>query len=340
MNAYRTYSDISNLIAHNLFKIPLDIDLIVGVPRSGMIPALMIALMLNKPVCDLDTFLEGKMWRSGLRGRRQKFNWSKVKKVLIFDDSVNTGYAIDEVKTLIAQSKIHNKYTILFGCVFTSPGMEGSVDFYFEEVITPRFFEWNFVHHSQLQKACLDIDGVICVDPSPEENDDGEKYIEFLRNAKPLYIPTVYISCFVTSRLEKYRKHTVEWLKKYNINYGELIMLDLTSKKERIKQNAHGKFKAEVYRKRKEQIFIESSRKQAEEIFYLAKKNVLCLENNKLYSNYLSNQQIIDGNKVSEMEQTIIYLTDNINSIKKSYAYRIGKNITYIPRKFLGVLEK
>jgi uncharacterized HAD superfamily protein len=32
----------------------------------------------------------------------------------------------------------------------------------------------------RLKKACFDIDGVLCADPLPEQNDDGEKYINFL----------------------------------------------------------------------------------------------------------------------------------------------------------------
>ena len=44
---YRTIRDLSDLIRRNLWKIPHDIDLVVGVPRSGMLPASMIALYLN-----------------------------------------------------------------------------------------------------------------------------------------------------------------------------------------------------------------------------------------------------------------------------------------------------
>ena len=48
----------------------------------------------------------------------------------------------------------------------------------------------------------MDIDGVLCADPTPEENDDGEKYRHFLLNAPPLFIPKVTIGTLVTSRLE------------------------------------------------------------------------------------------------------------------------------------------
>lgn len=41
---YRTLADLSNLIRKNIYKVPHDIDLVVGIPRSGMLPANIIAM--------------------------------------------------------------------------------------------------------------------------------------------------------------------------------------------------------------------------------------------------------------------------------------------------------
>lgn len=54
---FRTINDLNNLISKNLDKIPKDIDLIVGVPRSGLFVANLIALYLNLPLTDFDSFL-------------------------------------------------------------------------------------------------------------------------------------------------------------------------------------------------------------------------------------------------------------------------------------------
>ena len=40
---YRTIADLSALVRANIHKVPHDIDIVVGVPRSGMLPAMMIA---------------------------------------------------------------------------------------------------------------------------------------------------------------------------------------------------------------------------------------------------------------------------------------------------------
>ena len=40
---YKSYQDLSCTIRRMLWKIPSDVGLVVGVPRSGMIAALMVA---------------------------------------------------------------------------------------------------------------------------------------------------------------------------------------------------------------------------------------------------------------------------------------------------------
>ncbi|MDR1591400.1 MAG: FkbM family methyltransferase [Prevotellaceae bacterium] len=148
-------------------------------------------------------------------------------------------------------------------------------------------FQWNYMNHGYIEQSCFDIDGVLCVDPTEEENDDGDKYRRFILNAKPLYIPHYNIYALVTSRLEKYRKETEEWLKKNNVQYKHLYMLDLSSKEERIRLNAHAKFKAEIYRRLDDTVlFYESNLSQAHEIAKITQKAVFCVETDELIKNY------------------------------------------------------
>lgn len=131
-------------------------------------------------------------------------------------------------------------------------------------------------------KACLDIDGVLCEDPTSQENDDGLKYLEFLENAKPLLIPTLPVGNLVTSRLEKYRPQTENWLEKQGIKYEKLFMLDLPDSTTRRALNNHAHFKSQIYRQTKSIIFIESELKQAIDIAKYSGKPVLCTENRRL----------------------------------------------------------
>lgn len=272
---YRNVSDLNQIILQNISKIPRDFDLIVGVPRSGMLPANLLSLYLNRPYTDLQSFINGHIYKAGARG--QFFDISDFKKVLVVDDSVASGSALKKCKDSLAH--LESKFDFKYCAVYVVPGKRSAVDYYFESVPIPRYFQWNVFNHTTLEKACFDIDGVLCVDPTPEQNDDGEKYLDFILNAEPLYVPGCKIGTLVTSRLEKYREPTEIWLAKHNIKYNDLIMLDLPNMEARQKANNHGSHKAKAYMSKPYVLFIESDYGQALEINRISKKPVLCTEN-------------------------------------------------------------
>lgn len=272
---YRNIADLNQVILKRLNVLPRDFDLIVGIPRSGMLPANLLALYLNKPYTDIDSFLNGHIYKAGERG--QFFDIKSFKKVLVVDDSIASGSALKKSKARLTD--LENKFDISYCCIYLVPGKEKMVDYYFEAVPFPRYFQWNVFNHTTLEKACFDIDGVLCIDPTEEQNDDGPIYTDFCLNAPPLYIPGAKIGTIVTSRLEKYRKETEAWLEKYNIKYNDLVMIDLPNKEARQKANNHASHKAQAYMAKPYVLFIESSWSQAMEINRITKKPVLCTEN-------------------------------------------------------------
>ncbi|MGH9423649.1 MAG: phosphoribosyltransferase, partial [Thermoanaerobaculia bacterium] len=62
---YRSINDLVLRVRELLPQVPRDVDLVVGIPRSGLLPATVIALALEKPVADLDSFLRGSIARRG-----------------------------------------------------------------------------------------------------------------------------------------------------------------------------------------------------------------------------------------------------------------------------------
>jgi len=272
---YRNIRDLNNVILKNLSIIPRNFDLIVGVPRSGMLPANLLSLYLNRPYTDIHSFMNGHIYKAGARG--QFFDIKQFKKILVVDDSVASGAALQECKENLKH--LAGEFDIKYCAVYVIPGKEKSVDYFFEVVPLPRYFQWNILNHTTLEKACFDIDGVLCADPLPEQNDDGPKYIDFILNAPPLFIPGSKIGTIVTSRLEKYRKETETWLKANNVKYNELVMLDLPDMAARQKANNHSGHKAKAYMAKPYVLFVESDLTQAIQINQIAKKPVLCTEN-------------------------------------------------------------
>jgi uncharacterized HAD superfamily protein len=255
--------------------LPRDFDLVVGVPRSGMLPANLIALYLNLPYTDIHSFIQGYVYKSG--ARRQFFDNASQKKVLIVDDSLGSGAALKEAQDSVAH--LTEKFEMEYCVVYATPEKQRLVNYALEAVSTPRYFQWNILNHTSLEKACFDIDGVLCVDPTNDQNDDGEKYRSFLINAAPLYVPGSKIGTLVTSRLEKYRKETEEWLTNHGVKYNKLVMLNLPDQKARQKANCHGTHKANEFKKNQYKLFVESDLGQAKEINRITKKPVFCTAN-------------------------------------------------------------
>ena len=279
---YKTYQDLLLDIKKNIQKIPTDLDLIVGIPRSGMIPAYMLGLMLSKQVCSLQEFLSEDF--KSKTTYRVKFS-NNINNVLIIDDSILSGRASDETKQMVVDAGLDKKYKIKYAAIYYNDDeYKKHIDIALEKVPSPRVFQWNYLNHCFLQNAAFDIDGVLCRDPTNDENDDGEKYINFLLNAEPLFIPQYKIPYIITSRLERYRPQTEKWLKDNDVKYGKLIMLSGYTAEERRKLNLHAKFKAEQYKKLSDiQLFIESDKGQAQEIAKQTGKLCFCASTDELF---------------------------------------------------------
>lgn len=271
--AYRSVSDLSKSILKNICKIPKNIDLVVGIPRSGMLPANLISLYLNKPYTDINSFLEGKIYACGDRGKFIKK--TEIKNVLVVDDSIAHGYAINRAKEQLK----NEHFNFIYFVVYARTKSKDKINTYCELLDGDRIFEWNLFHHKNiLESSCLDIDGVLCRDPLPEENDDGELYHKFLLTAEPKFLPTVKIKTLISCRLEKYRNETMFWLKQHNIEYENLILLNLPNKEARIKWGKYGEYKANEYKKPQYKFFIESSLNEAKTIKEKTGKSVFCIE--------------------------------------------------------------
>jgi len=278
---YRSIADLSRSIAVGAWNVPGDVDLIVGIPRSGLLAGSILALHLNKPIVDFDAYLNGTDPRIGRTSKHtldSKNDGSR--KVLFVDDTIDTGSSMARVREEVAAAQLGDN--VLFCAIYGTQTRHEGVDIVFERVNTPRMFEWNMMRHKRISDACFDIDGVLCHDPDPTDNDDGARYKSFVSGARALYIPKLPVAHVVTSRLERYRPQTEAWLKQNGIEYGRLWMIDLPTAEERRKLKAHAPFKARVYRECGASLFIESEDRQAEEISRLSERPVLSIEGQRI----------------------------------------------------------
>jgi len=275
---FRTVGQMSECLARNLDILPRDIDVIVGVPRSGSLAANILALHMNLPLTDVQGLLDGRLMGGGsrLRNHVPDDDPRLCRKVLVLDDSILSGRSMKKVRIQLEDAAI--QADIVYATVYGTSRSKDLVDICLEVCESPRMFEWNYMHHEFLEEACVDIDGVLCTDPTNQQNDDGPLYREFLLNTSPLFLPSRKVHALVTSRLEKYRTETEEWLARNGVEYEQLHMLDLPDGETRRRLNCHAKFKADVYSRLKARIFIESNRAQAAEISLLSRRPVICVD--------------------------------------------------------------
>jgi uncharacterized HAD superfamily protein len=284
MFGYVTIARLTAEIRSQLYLLPKDIDLVVGIPRSGMVPAYLIALFTNRVVVDLETFLrDGPLAHGSTRPVEHVPERAlAARHVLLVDDSVSTGASLQRAVERVRAAGYAGRITRCAGVIV--PERRAAVDVAFIELPQPRLFEWNAFHHPSIENACFDLDGVLCVDPSDADNDDGPRYLSFLDQARPLFAPTQRIGHIVSARLEKYRAPTERWLATQGVRYGKLHLLDLPSSRERQRrQGAHSRHKADVYRSTEAQLFYESCPQQSREIARLSGKPVLCVTDMTLH---------------------------------------------------------
>lgn len=279
---YKSYSDLSHDIKG---KLPLlkeeDFDLVVGIPRSGMIPAYMIAFNLNINCISVEAFLKNDMIKHGITRSPNKIinqAW-EAKKILLVDDSIKSGNSLANVMERIPE-KMRSRITTM--AIYA--GLSGSkkVDLFVEYLPWPRMFEWNILYHTALPYYCFGIDGILCEEVDKESEINDEVYRLNLLKAKPLVLPNTKINSIVTNRLEKYRTETESWLAKYNVKYDQLVMLNRNSPTQDPIENGI-KHKAAYYKKSDTILFVEKDPYQAQKISKLTLKPVFCFTDNKMY---------------------------------------------------------
>jgi len=280
---YKSYSDLSHDIKSKLpLLIKEQFDLVVGIPRSGMIPAYMIAFNLNINCISIQSFYNNDLINHGITrtpNKVVKYPW-EAKKILLVDDSIKSG---NSLATTLEKIPEHMRSKITTLAVYTGLGGSKKVDIFIKYLPWPRMFEWNILYHTALPYYCLGIDGILCEEVVRENGSDDKVYRHNLLNANPLIIPNTKILALVTNRNEKYRNETESWLALHNVQYEHLIMLNQQENLNLNTTNAGIKHKAAYYKKSDAILFVEKDPVQALKISKLSLKPVFCFSDNQMY---------------------------------------------------------
>ena len=260
-----------------LKSFPIQYDIIVGIPRSGMLIASVIALKLGKPLTTPDLFAENEFWLSTKVDQRPDVD--KRLNVLLVDDSINSGKSMQQSLDIMRRAEFD--FNVTKAALIVSDEADPLVDMYYTFLKHPRIFEWNILHRKtasyfEQETIAMDMDGVLCEDCPKHIDADENLYRHWIRTAKPYLIPTFEIDAIVSCRLERYRADTEKWLRDNNVHYNKLILWDLPSKKQR--KGLFAKHKIDAVLRINPALFWESHFGQAEQIWKHTKTPVLCID--------------------------------------------------------------
>ncbi len=247
---------------------PQRFDMVVGIPRAGMIPASIIATQLNLPLTIPDSFPRAFI--------SKKIIDSTPNDVLIVDDVAGTGEGgtmDDIVKKLQVKSSTTKFWK---GSVYVKKACANYFDLYYRVIGDEhRVCEWNIQHDKPFAVYATDLDGVLCEECPGDIDADEIKYASHLLQARPYLIPGYEIDYIITGRLEKYRQVTEAWLARQGIKYRNLIMWNIADKSLRTDP---AQYKVKELLQVKPAIFLESRHNEAELIARKTGIRVYCVE--------------------------------------------------------------
>lgn len=260
---YAGYGDLWRDVRALAVRLP-KADAVIGAPRSGLLPATMLATMLHLPLVNADESTGNVVIEAGNRVERRE-----IKTALVVEDACYYGSFRDRCRGV-------RDWRLVYACIYGGPETWKRIEFVGRVAERPRVFAWNLLNCALAGSFCVDIDGVLCRDPAESENDDGPIYRRFIASAEPLFRARFPLAAVVTSRLEKYRGETEAWLRRNGIEFGKLVMAPYATKAERKAANRYAADKADYFAATACHAFIESDDRTARRIAELTGRPVIC----------------------------------------------------------------
>ena len=250
---------------------------IAGVPRSGLIPATLMALELNVPMIALEALCANEHPEIPLprRGYGKRVQEGMI---LVVDDTSASGRQVDLLRKLI-------RVPVQFAAIYVENRPVIRVDYYHAKLPEfAQFYEWTMFHDDNNRRLLTDLDGVLCDDwMGGNEDEHPAEYQYFLENVRPRRIPTMPLKGIVTNRLERHRPETAAWLKRHGIQYDALVMSPHSTFATRDRAQDAAARKAAAYQADPSlRLFVESDDQQALEIAQKTGRPVFSVARNNL----------------------------------------------------------
>lgn len=250
--------------------LPVDCPAVAGIPRSGMLPAAVVATHLHLPLYELTESGQLNRLGHGSRGRALGFpGGGRAGPVAVVDDTVYGGGAMRSARGHAGRLGLR----AVFAAVYARPEAAGVVDVYARPLPSPHLLEWNVTNNGPFAGlaanpvyragVALDLDGVIIHD-AVSGGPVGTPYL----------VPRTHACRLIaTGRPGRYRAETESLLRRLGTRWERLEMLpDGTP----VTDQAIAHHKARHYAASGCGFFVESDPVQAELIFRMSGRPTIC----------------------------------------------------------------
>lgn len=196
---------------------------VIGVARSGLVAATAVAMLLHVPLVVLrenerDLISCGHGWRLGSISDASKLDLGESP--VVIDDTTCSGGSAENIRSILDSLAIVARFAV----IYYDPLSRVVPDVYVRELQRPHVLQWNIGNSVYTDHMVWDMDGVICEDCPPEYDDDGRRYLDWLRHARPLCLPRRSPITIATGRREQYRRETMAWLLTHGVKVAGLHM--------------------------------------------------------------------------------------------------------------------
>jgi orotate phosphoribosyltransferase len=235
-------------------QVPPKLAGVVGVARSGLLPASLLAMHLHLPLGILredakDAIAAGHGWRLG---KQQRPNGP----LLVVDDTVMSGTSLRKSKAIAAKALAGRE--LLWAAIYVAPSAKTKPDIWVHDLEAPHFLEWNLFNSVHLPRMAFDYDGILTIDGT----------------TRPQYLPRRgEIPLIITGRGEQDRVPSLAWLAQHGVRVRKLIMFPGQTPSDPL---PIARYKAEHFAASGLSYFVESDPVQAAEMARLAKRPVIC----------------------------------------------------------------
>jgi orotate phosphoribosyltransferase len=256
-----------------LESLPPDLDAVVAVARSGLLPGGLVAYHRHLTLWCVSRQSGVTMPGYGVRldGRAP----ASPRHVLLIDDTVAYGRELAACTPLVRAAFPGARLTR--AAVYAHPRALHLVDRCAFSLDGSHYLEWNWCNAGHGEACAYDFDGILCRECRADEADDGPRYRRFLATAEPLYLPRrTPIPLVATGRHERYRAETLAWLDRHGVRVGRLEMRPWGWGPGDDWQARVGTWKAALYRRSGCRLFAESEPRQAAIIAQVSGMPVLC----------------------------------------------------------------